>query len=1016
MKKMTRLGFALLFLIPATSNAGIFSCADLNGDSVIDGEDLIAAQVAWGQPCANCVADLDNDGEVTVLDWLTVLAEQGGVCQSITQTELAGNALATYPFFEYVAAFNEGSPVQVAIDPTLFPQVVGVTGDIYIVQAKTFDDWANDVSLVDVTGDGPDTVVFAAGTIAANTFTVSGSNTLSSAAGLGLGHAYDVVLDLNQNGELDQNDLIDGLGEEGPVAVSVHGMYVVHDLTLPGPLAVTETNYQASAGTVTAGFESENIFYPTNIASMGSLPLLIVSHGNGHNFAWYDHVGNHMASYGYVVMSHANNTVPGVFTASTTTLEHTDAFLSQLANIDGGVLVGHVDQTRMVWLGHSRGGEGVAIAVDRIFDGDWEPVNYSLDDLALVSSIAPVDFLSEDQTHPHHINYHLWTGGADSDVNGCANCDLCQTFHLHDRAEGYRQSISLHGVGHGDFHNGGGSSVAAGPCLVGRADTHEIMKGHLLPLVKHYVEGNVPGRDFLWRQWERFKPIGAPVDPCVVVDLMYRETPGGGYFTVDDYQTESSTATSSSGGAVTFSVLETTEGELDDNNADFTDNSGDIMNGMTLGGPNDVTRGVVFNFEADSFYELDIVPAGQDQSQSTYLQFRACQVTRHALTNAALEDLTFTVTLRDGQNVTSSINIGSYGGGIEEPYQRPGCGTGDGWANEWETIRIRLTDFLNNGSGLDLADLAAVRFEFGPSFGSSVGRVGLDGIAFSPDTMPPLPGGLSISLEGVLPNLVDPGTAPEFVAVINGVNEVLVPGTARFHYRLASGAFTSVAMTPLGSNRYSASLPTLACANVPEFYFSAEGSINGLVTFPRTAPNDFLTVGIGVETVFFTENLDTDPGWTTEGLWAFGQPTGMGGEAGDPDPTSGFTGPFVYGYNLDGDYENNLPERRLTSPAIDITGRDSLVLRFQRWLSVESSQYDHAMVQVSNDGTNWTTVYENGATFSDGAWIPIEIDLTDVATPGTNLFLSWVMGVTDGSVIHCGWNIDDIELVTVSCE
>ena len=36
--------------------------------------------------------------------------------------------------------------------------------------------------------------------------------------------------------------------------------------------------------------------------------------------------------------------------------------------------------------------------------------------------------------------------GADNDVNGCASCDLCQTFHLHERAIGNRQSISLHGV------------------------------------------------------------------------------------------------------------------------------------------------------------------------------------------------------------------------------------------------------------------------------------------------------------------------------------------------------------------------------------------------------------------------------------------------------------------------------------------------------------------------------------------------------------------------------------------
>ena len=64
---------------------------------------------------------------------------------------------------------------------------------------------------------------------------------------------------------------------------------------------------------------------------------------------------------------------------------------------------------------------------------------------------------------------------------------------LHDRATGYRQSISLHGVGHGDFHNGGGSSVASGPCLVGRANTHRIMKGYLLPMLELYIRDNAAG-------------------------------------------------------------------------------------------------------------------------------------------------------------------------------------------------------------------------------------------------------------------------------------------------------------------------------------------------------------------------------------------------------------------------------------------------------------------------------------------------------------------------------------------
>ena len=91
------------------------------------------------------------------------------------------------------------------------------------------------------------------------------------------------------------------------------------------------------------------------------------------------------------------------------------------------------------------------------------------------------------------------------------------------------------------------------------------------------------------------------------------------------------------------------------------------------------------------------------------------------------------VELRDNAGHVSSANIGAWGGGIEEPYQRTGCGTGAaGWGNEFETIRLRLTDLQHDGSGLDLTDLAAVTFRFGPSFSSpAMGRLGFDDLMFT---------------------------------------------------------------------------------------------------------------------------------------------------------------------------------------------------------------------------------------------------------------------------------------------
>ena len=83
--------------------------------------------------------------------------------------------------------------------------------------------------------------------------------------------------------------------------------------------------------------------------------------------------------------------------------------------------------------------------------------------------------------------------------------------------------------------------------------------------------------------------------------------------------------------------------------------------------------------------------------------------------------------------IKSTINIGAYHGGIEEPYQRTGCGSGAGWGNEFETIRIRLEDFTRNGSPIDLGDIVTIEILCGPAHGSKAGRLGFDDLVLTKD-------------------------------------------------------------------------------------------------------------------------------------------------------------------------------------------------------------------------------------------------------------------------------------------
>jgi hypothetical protein len=119
----------------------------------------------------------------------------------------------------------------------------------------------------------------------------------------------------------------------------------------------------------------------------------------------------------------------------------------------------------------------------------------------------------------------------------------------------------------------------------------------------------------------------------------------------------------------------------------------------------------------------------------------------------------------------------------------------------------------------------------------------------------------------------------------------------------------------------------------------------------------------------------------------------------------------VYGYNLSGDYENDLPERHLTTTALDCSGYAGIKLAFWRWLGVEQPSYDHAYLRVSNNGSDWQTIWQNSGEVSDGAWVYQEFDISSAADDQETVYIRWTMGTTDSAWQYCGWNIDDVQII-----
>jgi hypothetical protein len=154
-----------------------------------------------------------------------------------------------------------------------------------------------------------------------------------------------------------------------------------------------------------------------------------------------------------------------------------------------------------------------------------------------------------------------------------------------------------------------------------------------------------------------------------------------------------------------------------------------------------------------------------------------------------------------------------------------------------------------------------------------------------------------------------------------------------------------------------------------------------------------------------------------DGSWAFGHPTGSGSH--NHDPSNGYTGTNVCGYNLTGDYTKNMPARYLTTTALNCAGMSGAELRFRRWLGVDGPAYARAAVEASNDGSTWTTIWQNPTASSDNAWLSMRYNISAVADNQPTVYIRWVMGpTTSTATTYPGWNVDDVEVwgvVNLSC-
>jgi hypothetical protein len=216
------------------------------------------------------------------------------------------------------------------------------------------------------------------------------------------------------------------------------------------------------------------------------------------------------------------------------------------------------------------------------------------------------------------------------------------------------------------------------------------------------------------------------------------------------------------------------------------------------------------------------------------------------------------------------------------------------------------------------------------------------------------------------------------------------------------GQITSVPYELLGAGSTVNYVPDLDYQGPDAFTY--EVSDGGLTSNTAT-----VSLSVGTPVVAYDYPLTTDPNWLTEGEWAYGVPLGN-----DGDPNAGFTGPNVYGYNLAGDYDEDLPAQHLTMLPFNCTGLSRVTIEFARWLGVEAGSFDNASLEASNDGVNWVTIWRHtGGDLQETSWSAQSYNIATVADGQPFVQVRWAMGPTDGNSEFFGWNLDDIRITAI---
>lgn len=229
------------------------------------------------------------------------------------------------------------------------------------------------------------------------------------------------------------------------------------------------------------GFDSHS--FPVNgriwlPEASGPRPIVLMVHGN-HSMedfsdAGYAYLGELLASQGYATVSVDENFINGTWSGdfrgkemparAYLLLKHLEQ-LRAWSNDRNHTLYNAIDTENVVLIGHSRGGEAVAIAavynrLPSFPDNAHVPFNFNFGIKGLVA-IAPTDKRYFRRVNPRNVSYLSIQGSLDSDESSFFGIRQMQRVQLD--SGNFKAGLYIHGANHGQFNTSWGGYDSGPP-------------------------------------------------------------------------------------------------------------------------------------------------------------------------------------------------------------------------------------------------------------------------------------------------------------------------------------------------------------------------------------------------------------------------------------------------------------------------------------------------------------------------------------------------------------------------